>query len=104
VPPSNTPAPTDTPTPRPFTCFFEDDYGRDTSLGITDSTFVFEGPGFSASDGGVRHIRDSVLVFHRSGGALVVGFGKCPSGPASAMALDFSFPPLRLLRLLDVTP
>jgi len=73
-------------------------------LGITDSTFVFEGPGFSASDGGVRHFGSTVAVLSRSLSILVAGSGKCPNGPASALAVDFSHFPFRLFRLRDMSP
>jgi hypothetical protein len=102
--PSNTPTPTITPTPRPYTCFWADNHGRDTSLGITDSTWVFEGPGgFYATGTGVRHFRDRVFVFGRFSGGMVAGYGKCPSGPAAAWAMTLT-PPWQVLHLWDSAP
>jgi hypothetical protein len=75
--------------------------GRGTTLGITDSTFVFDGPGFHTSGPGVRHSRNRVVVLTRSHTLRVIGFGMCPYGPANFMAMDFSFHPFLLLRLAD---
>jgi hypothetical protein len=100
---TNTPTPTITPTPRPYTCFFEDDFGRQTSLGISDSTWTFQGPGFDASGPGVRHILNLVVAFGRPDGVVVFGFGRCPSGPGRAFAIDLSVFPMRVLQLLDIS-
>ena len=97
-----TPTPTLTPIPPPCDCYFEDNFGRDTSLCIAGSSWDFTSlEGTLHGSGGVFHFMSRVFVAGRGGGALVIGSGMCPYGPGFGYALDFShFPPM-ILRLVD---
>ena len=103
---------TQTPTRTPAalkTCFFEDDFGRGTTLAVSGNTRSFSGPGVAVEGTGVRRVRGRVIVAGRSGSVRVAGWGRCPFGPGRFVARSVGCrpvsPPIRImLRLVDVSP
>ncbi|MGB6895266.1 MAG: hypothetical protein WBF37_04910, partial [Dehalococcoidia bacterium] len=83
-----------------FDCLFEDDFGRGTTLTTTGSNWEFSWNSEPISGTGVIRVGDQVLLFARSGDAVIFGRGICACGPGSFQAMIFAEERL-LLSLVD---
>jgi hypothetical protein len=89
----------------PCDCEFIDDFYNDTSLCLRDSTWEFTWPDGSASGMGyMLSYYSRIVMLGRGSGFIVFALGTCPSGPGTALAIDWGGVPFQFLRLYDVTP
>lgn len=96
------------PQPTFCDCLLEDGFLTGTALCIADGSWMFTWPGDSRS--GMAYMLapwspvGRMAMMGRGTGFIVFGVGTCPSGPGTALAVNWGVIPFQFLQLHDVTP